>query len=53
MEVGDRTLELFLAPFSDQASGGVLVVLHDVTEQHLSLIHISTAMWATTCGPWT
>ena len=34
MEVGDRTLELFLAPFSDQASGGVLVVLHDVTEQH-------------------
>ena len=31
---GDRTLELFLAPFSDQASGGVLVVLHDVTEQH-------------------
>ena len=34
MEVGGRTLELFLAPFSDQASGGVLVVLHDVTEQH-------------------
>ena len=34
MEVGGRTLELFLAPFSDQASGGVLIVLHDVTEQH-------------------
>ena len=34
MEVGDRTLELYLAPFSDQASGGVLIVLHDVTEQH-------------------
>lgn len=34
MEVGDRTLELFLAPFSDRPSGGVLVVLHDVTEQH-------------------
>jgi two-component system sensor histidine kinase VicK len=31
---GDRTLELYLAPFSDQASGGVLIVLHDVTEQH-------------------
>ena len=34
MLVGDRTLELYLAPFSDQASGGVLIVLHDVTEQH-------------------
>ena len=34
MLVGERTLELYLAPFSDQASGGVLVVLHDVTEQH-------------------
>ena len=34
MEVGDRTLELFLAPFSGRARGGVLVVLHDVTEQH-------------------
>ena len=32
--VGDRTLELYLAPFSDQESGGVLIVLHDVTEQH-------------------
>lgn len=32
--VGQRTLELYLAPFSDQASGGVLIVLHDVTEQH-------------------
>ena len=34
MRVGERTLELYLAPFSDQASGGVLIVLHDVTEQH-------------------
>ncbi len=32
--VGDRTLELYLAPFSDQAQGGVLILLHDVTEQH-------------------
>ena len=31
---GDKALELYLAPFSDQAKGGVLVVLHDVTEQH-------------------
>ncbi len=28
-----RTLELLLAPFSGQGQGGVLVVLHDVTEQ--------------------
>ena len=34
MRVGERTLELYLAPFSDQASGGGLIVLHDVTEQH-------------------
>jgi two-component system sensor histidine kinase VicK len=34
--VGGRTLELYLAPFSDldQEHGGVLIVLHDVTEQH-------------------
>ena len=33
--VGDRMLELYLAPFSDQQEkGGVLIVLHDVTEQH-------------------
>jgi len=32
--VGDRILELYFAPFSDRESGGVLVVLHDVTEQH-------------------
>ena len=33
--VGDRMLELYLAPFSsDQEKGGVLIVLHDVTEQH-------------------
>ena len=31
---GEKALELYLAPFSDQAKGGVLVVLHDVTEQH-------------------
>ena len=34
MLVGDRTLELYLASFSDQASGGVLIVLHDITEHH-------------------
>ena len=34
MVVGGRMLELYLAPFSDQASGGGLIVLHDVTEQH-------------------
>ena len=32
--IGDRTLELYLAPFSDHEQGGVLIVLHDVTEQH-------------------
>ncbi len=30
---GDRALDLYFAPFSDQDSGGALVVLHDVTEQ--------------------
>ena len=34
LTVGDRILELYLASFSDQAKGGVLIVLHDVTEQH-------------------
>lgn len=32
--VGDRILELYLAPFSDLEQGGVLILLHDVTEQH-------------------
>lgn len=32
--VNRRTLELYLAPFSDQEYGGVLIVLHDITEQH-------------------
>ena len=32
--VNNRTLELYLAPFSDQEQGGVLIVLHDVTERH-------------------
>lgn len=32
--VGRRTLDLYLAPFSDQEYGGVLIVLHDITEQH-------------------
>lgn len=32
--VAGRSLELFLAPFSkDESQGGVLVVIHDVTEQ--------------------
>ncbi|MDD3164904.1 MAG: ATP-binding protein [Oscillospiraceae bacterium] len=34
MEAGSRDLELFMAPFSaDQADGGIMVVIHDVTEQ--------------------
>ena len=32
--VGGRILELYLAPFSDLEQGGVLILLHDVTEQH-------------------
>ena len=36
MVVGEKTLEAYFAPFSDQASGGVLVVLHDETEHHRS-----------------
>ena len=32
--VRDKTLELYLAPFSDHEQGGVLIVLHDITEQH-------------------
>ena len=35
--VGDRELELFMAPFStDQSVGGAMVVIHDVTEQRKS-----------------
>ena len=35
--VGERELELFMAPFSSgQTQGGVLVVIHDVTEQRRS-----------------
>ena len=35
--VGERELELFMAPFSsNQTQGGVLVVIHDVTEQRKS-----------------
>jgi two-component system sensor histidine kinase VicK len=34
MQVEGTALELYLAPFSDQERGGVLIVLHDVTEQH-------------------
>lgn len=36
MMAGEKTLELYFAPFSDRASGGVLVVLHDETEHHRS-----------------
>lgn len=36
MVVGEKTLEAYFAPFSDQVSGGVLVVLHDETEHHRS-----------------
>lgn len=34
MMVGERTLELLLAPFSHEELGGALAVLHDVTERH-------------------
>lgn len=35
--VGERELELFMAPFSpDQSEGGAMVVIHDVTEQRKS-----------------
>ena len=33
LAVGGRTVELYFAPFSDEERGGVLVVLHDVTQQ--------------------
>lgn len=32
LTVGERSVELYFAPFSDEQSGGVLIVLHDVTE---------------------
>ena len=32
LTVGGRSVELYFAPFSDEESGGVLIVLHDVTE---------------------
>lgn len=32
-ESGGRILELLLAPFSGESAGGVMVVIHDVTEQ--------------------
>ncbi len=34
LKAGEKTLEVYLAPFSDRERGGVLIVLHDVTEQH-------------------
>ena len=34
LEAGEKTLEVYLAPFSDRERGGVLIVLHDITEQH-------------------
>jgi len=36
LSVGERTLELYLAPFSNAEQGGVIIMLHDVTEQHRS-----------------
>ena len=32
LSVGERSVELYFAPFADEETGGVLVVLHDVTE---------------------
>ena len=34
LEQGERSLELLLAPFDKDHQAGVLVVIHDVTEQH-------------------
>ena len=34
MVVGEKNLELYFAPFSGTDSGGVLIVVHDVTEHH-------------------
>lgn len=33
LEEAGRTLELYLAPFSDGKSGGIMAVLHDITAQ--------------------
>ena len=33
LEEAGRVLELYLAPFSDEQSGGVMAVLHDITAQ--------------------
>ncbi len=32
LAVGDRSVELYFAAFADEETGGVLIVLHDVTE---------------------
>ena len=32
LTAGERSVEIYFAPFSDEESGGVLIVLHDVTE---------------------
>ncbi|MCR5826720.1 MAG: cell wall metabolism sensor histidine kinase WalK [Oscillospiraceae bacterium] len=33
LSVGERSVELYFATFSDEEAGGVLIVLHDVTER--------------------
>ena len=33
LTVGERSVELYFATFSDEEAGGVLIVLHDVTER--------------------
>ena len=33
LTVGDRSVELYFAAFADEETGGVLIVLHDVTER--------------------
>ncbi len=33
LAVGERSVELYFAAFADEESGGVLIVIHDVTEQ--------------------
>ena len=44
---GQRILELLLAPFDRERQGGVLVVLHDVTEQREERGACAGSSWPT------
>ena len=51
--VGDRTLALYLTPFSDKAQGGVLILLHDVRNS-TGMRNGAKNSWPTcltSCGP--